>query len=226
MADRLTPKQESFCLKYLELGDASKAYREAYGPGKNKPETINRMAFRLMQLSKICARIDSLRAESAKIAVLTQAGVINDLMAIKNRAMESGADVTAIKALELLGKNLGMWQPDTMLAVQVNNNGRESFEDILSKALYIEGGMPDWKETKARQIGDAYLAYQRGETLPDPLIIGGLPSPFKVGEYTIETSGPLPEGVEITGGDHDFIVVPKKCETTEEWEALISIPEE
>ncbi|MHB1285317.1 MAG: terminase small subunit [Leptospirales bacterium] len=226
MSDRLTQKQEQFCIKYLELGNASEAYRQVYGTAKTRPETSNRNGFKLLQNSKIVARIDSLRAESAEIAVLTQAGVINDLMGIKNRAIASGADVTAIKALELLGKNLGMWQPDTMVAVQVNNNGRESFEDILSKALYIENGMPNWEEEKARQIGAAYLAYQRGETLPDPLVIGGLVSPFEINGYVIEHDGPIPEGLTVSGPDHDYIVSPKKCESMEEWTRLANPPKE
>ena len=41
MAKKLTPKQESFCLAYIETGNASEAYRQAYDVGpKTKPETV------------------------------------------------------------------------------------------------------------------------------------------------------------------------------------------
>jgi len=227
----LTQRQELFCQSYIETGNASEAYRASYSTARMKPETIHRAACRLMRVSNVCTRIDELRAAATKLTILTEALVIDDLLKIRAHCMQLDSEGlmlkpdTAVRALELLGRNVKAWAPDTMVGIQINT-GRESFENILSKALYIEGGLPNWKEEKARQIGDAYLAYQRGETLPDPLIIGGLPSPFKIGEYVIETSAPLPEGTTISGPDHDFIAVPKKCETTEEWEALISIPKE
>ena len=33
MTDKLTPKQEAFCLKYIELGNATEAYYAAYDAG-------------------------------------------------------------------------------------------------------------------------------------------------------------------------------------------------
>ena len=36
----LTPKQENFCLAYLETGNASEAYRRAYDVANMKPESI------------------------------------------------------------------------------------------------------------------------------------------------------------------------------------------
>ena len=32
----LTPKQEKFCQKYIEMGNASEAYRQAYNASKNR----------------------------------------------------------------------------------------------------------------------------------------------------------------------------------------------
>ena len=37
----MTPKQEAFCLAFIETGNASDAYRRAYSAGKMKPATIN-----------------------------------------------------------------------------------------------------------------------------------------------------------------------------------------
>ena len=54
---KLTPKQEKFCLVYIETGNASKAYRQAYNTRKMKEATINRNAFTLMDNSKITARL-------------------------------------------------------------------------------------------------------------------------------------------------------------------------
>ena len=38
---KLTPKQENFCLAYLETSNASEAYRRAYDSENMKPESIN-----------------------------------------------------------------------------------------------------------------------------------------------------------------------------------------
>jgi Phage terminase, small subunit len=225
---KLTQRQELFCQSYIETGNASEAYRASYSTARMKPETIHRAACRLMRVSNICTRIDELRAAATKIVVLDKAMVLDDLIRIKNEAMApdfkgSMTDATAaIRALELLGKHLALWQPDTMLAVQVNNNGRESFEDVLKRALYIGGGTKDWEARKAQEIGQLYQRWAAGETLPEEIIVGGLPDPFRINGYVIETSGPLPEGTTISGPDHDFIAVPRKCETTEEWTRLAS----
>jgi len=64
------------------------------------------------------------------------------------------------------------------VAVGVSVDGRESFEAILARAIIIEGGDPGWETRTREQIGGYYLQYQKGEPLPDPLIIGGMPDPF------------------------------------------------
>ena len=60
MAKKLTPKQESFCLAYIETGNASEAYRQAYDAKNMKPETINRKAKVELDKGKIRARVEEL----------------------------------------------------------------------------------------------------------------------------------------------------------------------
>ena len=60
---KLTIKQENFCNKYLESGNASEAYRCAYSCEKMKPETINTKACELLNNGKITARVKELQAE-------------------------------------------------------------------------------------------------------------------------------------------------------------------
>lgn len=57
---KLTPKQEKFCLLYIELGDASEAYRQSYHCSKMKPETINVKASELLKNGKIAVRVQEL----------------------------------------------------------------------------------------------------------------------------------------------------------------------
>ncbi len=66
MNTSLTIKQENFCLKFVEAGNASEAYRCSYNAGKMKPETINRSATELLANPMITARIKELQAEAKK----------------------------------------------------------------------------------------------------------------------------------------------------------------
>lgn len=59
----LTPKQERFCQLYIELGNASEAYRQAYNASKMKPETINTKAKELLKHGLITVRISELQDE-------------------------------------------------------------------------------------------------------------------------------------------------------------------
>lgn len=61
----LTPKQVSFCHRYLESGNASEAYRQCYSAEKAKSEAINRSAKELLDNPKIAARLDELRGVGA-----------------------------------------------------------------------------------------------------------------------------------------------------------------
>ena len=65
MINKLTIKQEKFCLAYIENGNASESFRSVYGCGRMKPETINRNAFKLTENDKIIARIAVLRSGAA-----------------------------------------------------------------------------------------------------------------------------------------------------------------
>lgn len=57
----LTPKQEKFCQLYIELGNASEAYRQAYNCSKMTEKTVNEEAIRLLNNPKITPRIEELK---------------------------------------------------------------------------------------------------------------------------------------------------------------------
>lgn len=73
MADKLTIKQERFCNKYLECGNASEAYRYAYDCAKVSNDTIWSSASLLLDNPKVAQRIEYLKthlAEAAEISAL------------------------------------------------------------------------------------------------------------------------------------------------------------
>lgn len=76
---KLTAKQESFCLAYLEAGNASEAYRKAYNAENMKPETVNRKAKELLDHGKIAARLAQLQGEAAKRNEITVDSLLDEL---------------------------------------------------------------------------------------------------------------------------------------------------
>jgi phage terminase small subunit len=57
MPSELTPKQERFARKYVELGNASEAYRQAYDAENMSGAAINEEAYRLTKNPDIALRI-------------------------------------------------------------------------------------------------------------------------------------------------------------------------
>lgn len=86
----LTPKQESFCQRYIETGNASEAYRLSYDAAGMKPETINRSAKELIDNRKIAARLSELRAEMQAAHGVTVASLIAELEEARQVGKERG----------------------------------------------------------------------------------------------------------------------------------------
>lgn len=98
MANRLTPKQEKFCLQYVELGNASDAYRSAYDCENMRQETINRNAFALLENNKIAARLDDLRAEAAKRNEVTVDSLMAELEEARQLALQMANPAAMVSA--------------------------------------------------------------------------------------------------------------------------------
>ncbi len=82
---KLTPKQEAFCMAYVETGNATEAYRQTYDCSKMKPASINRCAKEMLDTPKISSRIDELREEARQRHRLT----VDDLLAELEQARQA-----------------------------------------------------------------------------------------------------------------------------------------
>lgn len=105
----LTPKQENFCLAYLETGNASEAYRRSYSPAKMKPETVNRTAKELLDNPKIAARLAEIRAPAREKAGLTLESHLRRLEELSIKAEQAGQYAAAITAEANRGKVSGLY---------------------------------------------------------------------------------------------------------------------
>lgn len=104
----LTPKQENFCLAYLETGNASEAYRRSYDAESAKPETVNRTAKELLDNPKIAARLAELRAPIIAKAQLTVEDLLRELEEARRLALETEAPAPAVSATMGKAKLLGL----------------------------------------------------------------------------------------------------------------------
>lgn len=104
MTTRLTIKQEAFCQAYIETGNASEAYRRAYGAKNQKPETVNPNAFNLTQNTKILARLAELKAEHAKRHNLTVDDLLIELEEARQIALKASTPQVSAAVAGTMGK--------------------------------------------------------------------------------------------------------------------------
>ena len=105
---RLTPKQDDFCHKFLELKSASAAYREVYDAAGSKPETVQRNATTLLNNSKVATRLDELRAKADQYTEITLEEVSGALRTALDQALDRGQSGAAVAAAMGLGKLGGL----------------------------------------------------------------------------------------------------------------------
>lgn len=79
---KLTIKQEKFCNKYVECGNASEAYRFAYDCSKMKEKSVNENASVMFNNAKIAARVDELKNELKNKSDITKERLLEELSKI------------------------------------------------------------------------------------------------------------------------------------------------
>ena len=137
---KLTPKQETFCLAYMETGNASEAYRSAYDVDEDaKPEGVHVDASKLLADLKGVLRIADLKAKAATEATLDRAWALGRLMRNADDAREAGDFTASNKALELLGKTneLAMFTEQSATTVNVKEQAAEFRELLPATARWL-----------------------------------------------------------------------------------------
>lgn len=120
----LTPKQESFCQLYIELGNASEAYRQSYDADSMNSNTVNVKASELLDNGKVAVRIEQIRNEHKKRHNITVDVLLLELEEARRSALDGERVQSAAAVAATMGKAklLGL---DKQL-IDVTTNG-ESF---------------------------------------------------------------------------------------------------
>lgn len=99
----LTPKQENFCLAYLETGNASEAYRRAYDSENMTPGTINVKASELLSNDKIAVRLSELREPVMQRHNVT----VDSLIAELEEARKAALSAETVQSAAAVGATMG-----------------------------------------------------------------------------------------------------------------------
>ena len=106
----ITKCQKKFANAIFSGATKTAAYKEAYTTEKMSSKTVWEASSRLSKHPKIVARLDELRlekeAEERMLRLCYSDFVINELQKL---ALNSKSDRTRVKALELLGKTVGLF---------------------------------------------------------------------------------------------------------------------
>lgn len=100
----LTPKQENFCLAYLETGNASEAYRRAYDAENMTPATINVKACELLANDKVTVRLAELREPIMQRHAITVDDLLAELEEARQLAMNAATPQSAAAVGATMGK--------------------------------------------------------------------------------------------------------------------------
>ena len=102
---RYTPKEEAFCLAIVEGENQSDAYRMAgYKVDNMKPATIHRTAKRMMDKSKISARIEQLRKPIRERHNVTVDSLLLELEEARKAALGAETPQTSAAVTATMGK--------------------------------------------------------------------------------------------------------------------------
>jgi phage terminase small subunit len=95
----LTLKQEAFCIKYIETGNASKAYKLAYNADNMKPDSVYVEATKLLDNPKIALRVAELQAEHRDRHKVTIDSLTDELEKAKQFAYDLESPNAVISAI-------------------------------------------------------------------------------------------------------------------------------
>jgi phage terminase small subunit len=140
----MTPKQEKFCQLYVELGNASEAYRRSYDAARMSAASVNRKAKELLDNGKIAARLDQLRATHAERHAVTVDDIAQMLREDREFAREHAKPSACVAATMGLAKLYGHLTDKSeitgkggsdLIPTRTEDEARNMLADRLSEAL-------------------------------------------------------------------------------------------
>ena len=130
--NKLTAKQELFCEEVVSGKTQADAYRTAYSAQDMKDKTIWSKASELMTNGKVTARLEELRAPVIKEAQLTLAAHLNNLLEIRESAVEDRNWSAAVSAETARGKAAGLHTGKAIMSIETAREDRVTVIELVS----------------------------------------------------------------------------------------------
>ena len=122
----LTIKQEKFAQKYIELGNASEAYRQSYNAENMSETTIHEKACIELGKDKVRTRVNKLKAMHAEKHAVTVESLVRELEEARALALQERQSSAAVSASMSKAKLHG-------LGVEKKEIKISPLEDILNE---------------------------------------------------------------------------------------------
>jgi phage terminase small subunit len=100
----LTVKQEAFCLAYMETGNASEAYRQAYDAENMNDNSVRVEAYDLLANPNITLRVEELQVEAKQRNAITVDDLIKELEEARDAALKANSPQSAAAVAATMGK--------------------------------------------------------------------------------------------------------------------------
>ena len=131
----LTRKQEIFACAIADGADRSNAYRVAFDADKMTAPAIWTEASRLGRNPKVALRVDELKAEAEQVRQTMLVGREEAILAqLEKEALTAKTDSARIRAIELLGKHLGLFT-DRLETKDVTEHSADEIEAQIRMRL-------------------------------------------------------------------------------------------
>lgn len=135
MAQELTPKQEAFCLAFLETGNAAESYRRAYDVAPDaKNGWLYVEACQLLDHPKIALRLKSLKDQAERLSIFNLAAAMEEFEEARKLAQSGGNPAAMVAATNGKVKLFGLDRPGRV-EISGPDRGAIQTEDISGKEL-------------------------------------------------------------------------------------------
>lgn len=134
----LTPKQEKFCIKYIETGNASEAYRLAYSAENMKADSIHVEATKLLDNPKVALRVKGLQEEHQERHKVTIDSLTAELEKAKQFAYELENPTAIISAIMGKAKLHGL----DKIKIEHKRDSEDPLALVLKDCMNRTAGLP------------------------------------------------------------------------------------
>lgn len=131
----LTPKQEAFARFYVELGNASEAYRRAYDAAKMKQTSIAVEACNLLSEPNIALMVQRLKDDALKRHRLTVDDLIEELEEARQAALNQEKPQAAAMVAASMGKAKILGHEAPTKVAQTDSQGNDIQPEAQANAV-------------------------------------------------------------------------------------------